>query len=76
MTWGKELAVFLGLLLLLAPVFHPDLLRLPAERVDLLFSRGNVFHPILYTLIAYLLIGLIRIFFYGLRKLWGAFRPN
>jgi len=58
-----ELIYFSVLLIILALVMHSDLISNPSERIELMSQKENYFHPLLWTSIIYLIIGLIRMIF-------------
>jgi len=58
-----ELIYFLVLLTILASLMHPDLLSSPLNRIQLISEQENYFHPILWTFLIYVAIGLIRLIF-------------
>ena len=57
----KEVAVFLILMVLLSLLTHPDLLSSPIARLDMMQELGNYLHPLLWSMAAYILIGIIRL---------------
>ena len=56
-----ELLYFTLILILLALLQHADLLTSPMQRIDTMTQKGNFFHPLLWTSIVYLVVGLIRL---------------
>ena len=58
-----ELVYFLVLLIALASMMHPDLLSTPLDRLQMMSEKENYFHPILWTSLIYMTIGLIRLIF-------------
>lgn len=56
-----ELIYFISILIILALFQHSDLLTSPLERIDTMSQKENYFHPLLWTSIVYLAIGLIRL---------------
>jgi hypothetical protein len=67
----REIAIYVILLIVLAFTMHPDLLS--GERFELMGERGNYFHPLLYTLILYLILLVIR---YIIKKISSLFRKK
>ncbi|MFZ2890202.1 MAG: hypothetical protein WA010_07000 [Sulfuricurvum sp.] len=65
----RELLIFVILMLILAPLIHPDFLNAPVERFKLMMEKENFFHPFIYILILYLLIAALRFFYLSLTKL-------
>ena len=57
----NELIIFLVLLFLLSIGAHNDLLHTPLKRLTLMYDEGNFIHPFLYTLLVYILFGIIRL---------------
>ena len=65
----KESIVYFSILLLLTLVMHSDLLSEPLLRIELMYEKGNYFHPFFYTSVIYsiaLIIRLILNFLIGL----------
>jgi hypothetical protein len=62
-TIFKELVVYLIMFFVLAAAMHPDLLSAPWDRVSLMGERENYMHPFVYTLLAYLLVYIVRLLF-------------
>ncbi|UFS62020.1 hypothetical protein LOH54_10205 [Sulfurimonas sp. HSL-3221] len=62
----REGAIFALLLVTLSLLLHPDLLSDPGVRLSQMTGRGNYLHPLVYTLLVYfvvlLLRGVIRLF--------------
>ncbi len=60
----KELLIYITLFLILAIAQHPDLLSSPLERLSQLPTAGaygvGFVHPIVFSLIAYLLLWIFR----------------
>ena len=56
----RELLVYLVIFMLLALVSHGDLLSNPLLRFEMMFEKGNYFHPFLYTFVLYSLILIVR----------------
>jgi len=65
----KELAIYIVLFIALAAAMHPDLFSAPMERLTLMTERQNYIHPFVYTLLAYLIICMFRLFFKTLASL-------
>ena len=59
----KEFAVYIVLFIFLAAAMHPDLFSAPADRLILMTERQNYIHPFVYTLLAYILICILRLLF-------------
>lgn len=56
----KELIIYALLLLVFTFLVHPDMLSNPASRFDIMKSRANFAHPLLYTGVLYFIILVIR----------------
>lgn len=56
-----ELIYFILLLIILAILQHSDLLTSPSTRIDLMAEKENYLHPLLWTSIVYIVVGLIRL---------------
>lgn len=56
----KEIIFYLGILLVLALVAHSDLLSNPSDRFQMMFEKGNYFHPFFYTFVVYSVLFIIR----------------
>lgn len=56
-----ELIYFFAILFILALIQHSDLLSAPIARVDLMLEKQNYLHPLLWTLPAYIVVGVFRI---------------
>ena len=66
----RELALFAALFLVLALVWHPDLLSDPSARMERLAAgQASLLHPLLWTGGAYLLLGFFRLLFSGTYRL-------
>ncbi len=57
----NELLYFIAILVVLALVLHSDLLTSPLARLELMHSKENYTHPLLWTSIVYLVLGVIRL---------------
>ncbi len=55
-----ELLYFFAILLVLTFIQHPDLLSSPFARVTLMQKNENYFHPLLWTLFVYTVVGIFR----------------
>lgn len=55
-----ELIYFFVILLILAVIQHSDLLSAPMARVDLMLEKQNYLHPLLWTMPAYIVVGIFR----------------
>jgi len=64
----KELLIYLAVLLLSALIIHPDLLSEPAVRFETMIARANYYHPLLFGLGVYLLIGAVRLLVKWIKK--------
>jgi len=64
----KELLIYLAVLLLSALFMHPDLLLDPVARFKTMIGRANYYHPFLFALGIYLLIGAIRLLVKWIRR--------
>ena len=60
LTIKKELIIYMGIFLLLALLSHSDLLSDPLSRFQMLYNKGNYFHPFLYTFIIYSVLFIFR----------------
>jgi hypothetical protein len=56
-----EFLYFIILLLILTILLHSDLLTSPQYRIELMIEKENYFHPLLWTSLVYLVIGLLRL---------------
>ena len=56
----KELIIYLAMFLVLALLSHSDLLSTPSERFQLMYEKGNYFHPFLYTFVLYSILFIFR----------------
>ncbi len=65
----KELLIYLLIVILSAPVFHPDLLTDFGSRMEMMSDRGNYYHPFIFALVIYLSIALLRLIAAVLRKI-------
>lgn len=65
----KELLIYLSILILSALVLHPDLLTDPLKRIDMMSERANYYHPVLFSLAIYLVVGFGRLIVAGIKKL-------
>jgi len=67
----KEIFIFIFLFLFLALGMHmTQWLHHPLEHLRNLMTHKMPYHPLLYTILLYLLVGLMRILFYGIAKLF------
>ena len=64
----KEVVIYVVMLIALALIMHPDLLSSPSDRLALMQEKENFTHPILYSLIIYAVIGLLRLLFGWIKK--------
>jgi hypothetical protein len=67
----RELFIFALLALIFAPIMHPDLLSTPYERYSSMIERGNYLHPFLYSLLVYSAVGILRILFLSIKKIFS-----
>lgn len=71
----KELTLFLILFIVLAVGMHPDFFTSPVERVMNLSTSGayglGAMHPLIFTVAAYVVVGLLRLIWKGFSKLFG-----
>lgn len=65
----KELLIYLAILILSALILHPDLLTDPLKRIEMMSERANYYHPVVFSLAIYLVIGLGRLIVAGIKKL-------
>lgn len=65
----KELLIYLFIVILSALIFHPDLLSEPGSRLAMMSDRANYYHPLLFGLVIYLGIAVLRLILLGLRKI-------
>jgi ABC-type uncharacterized transport system fused permease/ATPase subunit len=68
MRWGKEIALLMTIFVITAMGVHPDLLSTPQNRFYSLIARENYFHPLFYTAIIYLLLGVLRLIVNTIKK--------
>ncbi|MBD3824264.1 MAG: hypothetical protein IE916_07125 [Epsilonproteobacteria bacterium] len=55
-----EIIYFVGILVVLALIQHPDLLSSPSTRIEQLQLSGDYLHPLLFTSIVYVVVGIFR----------------
>lgn len=65
----KELLIYLLTVVVSALVMHPDLFSTPLARFEMMANRANYYHPFLFGLGVYLIIGIVRLIFAGLKKI-------
>ena len=65
----KELLIYLLTVVISALMIHPDLLSTPLARLEMMTDRANYYHPFLFGLGIYLVIGVIRLIVIGLKKI-------
>lgn len=63
-VFTRELTIYITLLVVFALLIHPDLLGDPMSRVAHWIERGNFYHPFVYTFFVYLVLLLLRFFYY------------
>jgi len=56
-----ELLYFFAILIILAIIQHSDLLSSPLTRAQLMIDKGNYLHPLLWTSVIYLVLGVLRV---------------
>ena len=67
----KEVIIFVVIFLLLALMMHMDAwLTHPLEQLNRLSTHAMPYHPLLYTIIAYLCVALIRFSIHSIQKLF------
>ena len=68
----KEVVIYLVILVVLALAQHTDLLTSPLERFAKLPEAGayglGAAHPLVFALIGYLALGVLRLIYKGIRK--------
>lgn len=67
----RELLIIALLFLLLGILLHPDLTDAPGLRFERMQALGNWLHPLLYTVIVYTLLGVVR---FAASRLYRLFR--
>jgi hypothetical protein len=65
----KELLIYLLTVAVSALLVHPDLLSTPLTRLEMMTDRANYYHPFLFGLGVYLIIGIIRLIIAGIKKI-------
>jgi hypothetical protein len=65
----KELLIYIVVVILSALVFHSDLFSDPAARLEMMSDRANYYHPLIFGLGIYVLIGLVRLIVIGIGKI-------
>jgi len=70
----KEIIIFIIVFIILALGQHPDLLSTPLERLSQLPTAGaygiGAVHPIIFSFIGYLIVGVFRLIYKGIVKLF------
>jgi hypothetical protein len=66
---STELAYFFTILVVLALLFHGDLLTSPLERLDRMGQMGNFAHPFIWSAGVYGLIGIVRLIIKGVHAI-------
>ncbi|MEA3373017.1 MAG: hypothetical protein U9Q62_04925 [Campylobacterota bacterium] len=69
-TIMREVGIYAIMLIALALLMHPDLLSSPSDRLALMKEKGNHTHPVLYSLIIYGVIGVLRLLFGWIKKMF------
>jgi hypothetical protein len=72
----REGAIFLILLALLALAMHPDLFHAPTDRLEKLLQSGNTTHPFVYAFFAYVVLGVFRLLWRFVRRLFKRNPPQ
>ncbi len=65
----KELLIYVSIIIFSAIVIHPDLLIDPLKRIGMMSERANYYHPFVFSLAIYLIIGMGRLLVIGIKKL-------
>ena len=65
----KELMIYVAIIILSAFVIHSDLFTDPLKRFEIMSERANYYHPFLFALVIYMVIGLGRLLVIGIKKL-------
>lgn len=72
----KELLIFIIVFIVLALIQHPDLLSSPLTRLSELPTAGayglGAVHPLVFALVGYLLLWIVRLVIRGVKKLFGS----
>jgi uncharacterized integral membrane protein len=67
----KEVIVYFLILIILALFWHPDLLENPTERINNLLAGANrLSHPLEWSMVVYIIFGIVRLAFYSIKKLF------
>lgn len=69
MSWRKEVTLLTAIFVLTALGVHPDLLSNPIARLNTLLSQGAYWHPFLFSVAIYLILGFIRYTIHILRRM-------
>jgi len=72
----REILIFSTLAVILALLMHPDLLENPVHRFNSIVERGTIFHPLFYTFLVYTIIGVLRLLFSFLKRLFFSSRKS
>jgi uncharacterized oligopeptide transporter (OPT) family protein len=56
-----EIAIYIGLIFILSPIFHSDLLTNPSQRIAMAINMGAFIHQFVYTFIIYIILLVIRV---------------
>lgn len=56
----KEILIYLVMLFVLSMISHSDFLSNPFVRFQMMYEKGNYFHPLIYTFVIYSVIFIIR----------------
>jgi len=73
---AKELLIYLAIVLVSSLLFHPDLLTEPLQRLSWMHDHANYYHPLLFGLGIYLLIGIPRLLYFGTLKVIAYFKSQ
>ncbi len=65
----KELLIYIFTVVISALLIHQDMLSTPLTRLEMMADRANYYHPFLFGLGVYLVIGIVRLIVLGLRKM-------
>ena len=60
LTIKKELFIYLLMFFILTLLIHSDLLGNPSSRFEMMYKKGNYFHPFLYSFVIYSVLFIVR----------------
>lgn len=66
-----ELIYFCVILVVLALLQHSDLLHSPIQRASLMAEKENYLHPLLWTFVVYVVVGIFRLIVKFFAKIRG-----